>query len=365
MNRKNDTVKWIAIVLCIVVLGVAVAAALTQGFTNANPYGWLDKKEKQTEESDEETPIEVPAYTIEDVEENGLSFEFGPILAMGGDAVSASEPTYTSQTVYAYITPSTANDKYVTWSLAWASGASLSNQNISNYITLSSNTSDNDEPIQVNCHQPFRNSNITITATTRSGGQSASATIKYEGIPTSLSLNGVSGASQYNTGSQTMDMVFKGLTYSCRVNQDNIFHDVGSSYNNFSATVTGVGTVVCDKYSTSPRGAYWYGNNTTKNLDDFADQFVTLSFTNNILNIQVNKSYYDACEEITEERVEQVGMVTLYHNKIKSLNRDDNGDLPYLLITVTNTMYGFSNTIKIYIGEVVSSVSVAPATIVF
>lgn len=362
---KKDTFKWIAVFLAIIILGVAVAAGLTQGFTNANPYGWLDKKETEPEESNEETPIEVQAYSIEDIEENGLAFEFGPIFAMGGDAVSASENPYTTQTVYAYIQPSTANDKFVTWSLAWANGASLSNQNISNYITLSSNTSDNDEPIQINCYQPFRNSNITITATTRSGGKTASATITYEGIPTSLYMNGVSGSSQYNVGSQTMDMLFKGITYSCRVYQDNLFHDVGSNYNNFSASVTGVGTVVCDTYSTSPRGAYWYGNNTTKNLADFVDQYVTLSFTNDFLNIQVNKSYYEACEEITEERKEQIGLVTLYHNKVKELNRDDNGDLPYLVITVTNSMYGFSNTIKVYIGEIVASVSVAPSSITF
>lgn len=42
-HKKSDTVKWVIVFVCIAFLTVAVIAALTAGFTDPNPYGWLDK----------------------------------------------------------------------------------------------------------------------------------------------------------------------------------------------------------------------------------------------------------------------------------------------------------------------------------
>ena len=47
---KKDKLKWVLVTLAILVLGVMVAAACTQGFTNPNPFGWLDEKEPAVEE---------------------------------------------------------------------------------------------------------------------------------------------------------------------------------------------------------------------------------------------------------------------------------------------------------------------------
>lgn len=43
-HAKGDRVKWIITFVAIILLAVGLAAALTVGFTNANPYGWLDKR---------------------------------------------------------------------------------------------------------------------------------------------------------------------------------------------------------------------------------------------------------------------------------------------------------------------------------
>ena len=42
-HKRSDTVKWVIVFVCIALLTVAVIAALTRGFTDPNPYGWLDK----------------------------------------------------------------------------------------------------------------------------------------------------------------------------------------------------------------------------------------------------------------------------------------------------------------------------------
>ena len=41
---KGDRVKWVITFTAIILLAVGVAAALTVGFTNGNPYGWLDER---------------------------------------------------------------------------------------------------------------------------------------------------------------------------------------------------------------------------------------------------------------------------------------------------------------------------------
>ena len=48
-HAKGDRVKWIITFVAIILLAVGVAAALTVGFTNANPYGWLDEPQEVPE----------------------------------------------------------------------------------------------------------------------------------------------------------------------------------------------------------------------------------------------------------------------------------------------------------------------------
>lgn len=57
-HKRSDTVKWIIVFVCIALLTVAVIAALTVGFTDPNPYGWLDKQYsfELYEDSAEESP---------------------------------------------------------------------------------------------------------------------------------------------------------------------------------------------------------------------------------------------------------------------------------------------------------------------
>lgn len=43
----SDKVKWIICVAAFVLVAVFLAAACTQGFTNANPWGWFDEKEEK------------------------------------------------------------------------------------------------------------------------------------------------------------------------------------------------------------------------------------------------------------------------------------------------------------------------------
>ena len=44
-HKRGDCVKWVLVLIAVVVLAVAVTAAITQGFTEWNPYGWFGNVE--------------------------------------------------------------------------------------------------------------------------------------------------------------------------------------------------------------------------------------------------------------------------------------------------------------------------------
>lgn len=47
MSRKlKNIIKSVLVVLALLILGVAVSAALTNGFKNSNPYGWLENYDR-------------------------------------------------------------------------------------------------------------------------------------------------------------------------------------------------------------------------------------------------------------------------------------------------------------------------------
>ena len=47
MSRKSkNIIKSVLVVLALLILGVAVSAALTNGFKNSNPYGWLENYDR-------------------------------------------------------------------------------------------------------------------------------------------------------------------------------------------------------------------------------------------------------------------------------------------------------------------------------
>lgn len=68
-HKRSDTVKWVIVFVCIALLTVAVTAALTRGFTDPNPYGWLDKQ--YSFELYEDTAEELPKASVYAAEFDG------------------------------------------------------------------------------------------------------------------------------------------------------------------------------------------------------------------------------------------------------------------------------------------------------
>lgn len=348
----KEKFKWIAVFTALILLFAGVISALAIAIGN-KPV------EVKTEGQDVSAAAEDNPMVMLTMG-NATIFRAAPEVSK----VDTPEQVYVSQTVTATITPSTVVDKYVTWSVAWANDAPLKDKNISDYIKVTDDSQGN-LTATVNCYKSFKGSKAILTCTTRQGGKTGTVNIVYEGVPSSMSITAPTGVTKYNLGKDSVDLLYVGKSYSLNLAMDNIFHSVGSNFNDFTVTVTGVGSVTCGFYSQSGRGAGWSSHSNIVDFNKIAKEFVTCSTSGNTLSINVTKSLYDYYESKETKIVEGNGETTTYTNKLYSINTDSDGNNPYFLVTVKHKTLGFSAQYKFFIGEEVSKVSPSKATITF
>ena len=349
---NKEKFKWIAVFTALILLFAGVISSLAIAIGN-KPV------EVKTEGQDVSAATEDNPMVLLTMG-NATIFRAAPEVSKG----DTPEQVYVSQTVTATITPTTVVDKYVTWSVAWANDAPLKDKNISDYIKVTDDSQGN-LTATVNCYKSFKGSKAILTCTTRQGGKTGTVNIVYEGVPSSMSITAPTGVTKYNLGKDSVDLLYVGKSYSLNLAMDNIFHSVGSNFNDFTVTVTGVGSVTCGSYSQSGRGAGWSSHSNIVDFNKIAKEFVTCSTSGNTLSINVTKSLYDYYESKETKIVEGNGETTTYTNKLYSINTDSDGNKPYFLVTVKHKTLGFSAQYKFFIGEEVSKVSPSKATITF
>lgn len=349
---NKEKFKWIAVFTALILLFAGVITSLAIAIGN-KPV------EVKTEGQDVSAAAEDNPMVMLTMG-NATIFRAAPEVSK----VDTPEQVYVSQTVTATITPSTVVDKYVTWSVAWENDAPLKDKNISDYIKVTDDSQGN-LTATVNCYKSFKGSKAILTCTTRQGGKTGTVNIVYEGVPSSMSITAPTGVTKYNLGKDSVDLLYVGKSYSLNLAMDNIFHSVGSNYNDFTVTVTGVGSVTCGSYSQSGRGAGWSSHSNIVDFNKIAKEFVTCSTSGNTLSINVTKSLYDYYESKETKIVEGNGETTTYTNKLYSINTDSDGNKPYFLVTVKHKTLGFSAQYKFFIGEEVSKVSPSKTTITF
>ncbi|UKI51951.1 MAG: hypothetical protein L6V79_07325 [Clostridium sp.] len=352
-HKKSDAVKWIIAFTLIIVLMAGVVAALILSLDKAQ----RPSNRKRTERN-RNRPTRSNAAVVLTLGQPRLMSVKSPALA------ADNTQQYVSQTVTATITPSTVVDKYVTWSVVWANDAPLKDKNISDYIKVTDDSQGN-LTATVNCYKSFKGSKAILTCTTRQGGKTGTVNIVYEGVPSSMSITAPTGVTKYNLGKDSVDLLYVGKSYSLNLAMDNLFHSVGSKYNDFTVTVTGVGSVTCGTYSQSARGAGWSSHSNIVDFNKIAKEFVTCSTSGNTLSINVTKSLYDYYESKETKIVEGNGETTTYTNKLYSINTDSDGNKPYLIVKVQHKTLGFSAQYKFFIGEEVSKVTPSKTTITF
>ena len=162
-------------------------------------------------------------------------------------------------------------------------------------------------------------------------------------------------------------MLYAGKTYSLNLAMDNVFHDVGTKFNDFDVTVTGVGTVQWADYVINPRGTGFnidYSNIPTMTLDSMKNKLVSATVENGVLKIEAKDSYFNYYEKFNVNET-YGGVNGTYTKHYYASVKDSDGNNPYFLVTVKHKTLGFSAQYKFFIGEEVSNVTTNKATITF
>ncbi len=351
---NKEKFKWIAVFTALVLFFAGVISALAIAIGN-KPV------EVKTEGQDVSAATEDNPMVLLTMG-NATIFRAAPEVSK----VDTPEQVYVSQTVTATIMPTTVVDKYVTWSVAWANDAPLKDKNISDYIKVTDDSQGN-LTATVNCYKSFKGSKAILTCTTRQGGKTGTVNIVYEGVPSSMSITAPTGVTKYNLGKDSVDLLYAGKTYSLNLAMDNVFHDVGSNFNDFDVTVKGVGTVQWADYTINPRGTGFnidYSNIPTMSLDSMKDKCVSATVEGGVLKIQAKDSYFNYYDKFTVNSTYGEPYGTYAKHYYASV-KDADGNNPYFLVTVKHKTLGFSAQYKFFIGEEVSKVTPSKTTITF
>lgn len=182
---KKGTLKTVAVVLAFLLLGTAVVACMTQGFSDWNPYGWFDTtKDCEHEygedgkctkcgEEKQETAC-VMSITPHNVE--GLSLLYAPLsVANSVETLSSTEETTTAQVIATLISGKT---NQVAWSLAFkdASSTWASGKTVSDYVEYS--MSADTFTVTLTCKAAFGEI-IILTCTALEANLTATCNIEY------------------------------------------------------------------------------------------------------------------------------------------------------------------------------------------
>lgn len=174
----SDKIKWLATLIAILLLAVAVAAACTQGFTNGNPWGWFDKKEDEPG-SDAAGGLDV---TPEQPEGTGIAMTVKTIDRSEYDDYGIMSIAEGAQQLTATVTPADAEDAVIDWSVAWKSGASGlfgNGKTVTEYVTVTP-TSDGAKTANVQCLKAFGEQIIVTAAIRGNAAVKGTATADYQ-----------------------------------------------------------------------------------------------------------------------------------------------------------------------------------------
>lgn len=182
-SSNNTALKGFALTLVILILAVCVMAAMTEGFSNWNPYGWFDEEPAVEQQSDGEETGEDAGGMVTQVQNSSL-------MTLSAVATTAAESSVESSTLLtATVAPGDANNQQVDWEVYFANPESewASGKELSDYVTLTP-TSDGALTATVNCLQAFGEQIIVKVISRDNPLATAICTIDYAQKVTSVTL---------------------------------------------------------------------------------------------------------------------------------------------------------------------------------
>ncbi len=352
MTKLNENQRFIALVVAVVLLfagvfaSVAMDIAQTKAINNLEEAHYdLDGATGMLKAEDFET--EITAQPMSRVKIHAST----PRLMANADAgVATVAETYVAQELTATIFPNTASNILVDWTVTWESTSQTAD--IAQYITVNP-TYAGSRVCEVRCFKALPG-NAVITVTTRDGGHTAKCTVKFVGIPSTMTVTN-STLDRDISGNYVVSM-FERATYNFDINLNNIFNSVGTTYKNFSVvSVTPFGNIMAGSQCDYGDGTVDWSSVVKTPLTTYKSDFVaTVSGSTLKVNIPNVGGLYTNYSETSSE--------TMYDDYFYSAIE---GEVCGVTVVVKNTS-GLTATVKIvFDSDAVVSVSLDESSLTF
>lgn len=333
---------------------------------------------------DEKLPEEDDTGVVDD---EGHSMEKDVVYAMPTamtfseeklvQALAASTTVDVKVSVNVY--PVDAADKSVDFSVAWGAAPMNGKNAVTDYLTVKPD-SDGSTSATVSCKKAFGNDQIIITATTRDGGFTATCTVTFVGRASAMSITSSTLTAKSNSGRGTYYELGTNRTYTFNINLSNVFNSVGSK--NLSVKLGGSGSLYFGTMTVNGMsGISTFQNMVKKDVSTLVNTFITsATISGTTLTIQTGKTYIENYYSSNREDLDS--WTSYYYDRYVypddgygltngtnySTNAKANESaLPscYFTVTVSDSVSGLSQTIKLWVVSAVSSVSFSQKTLNF
>ena len=352
MTKLNENQRFIALVVAVVLLFAGVFASVAMDIAQTKAINNL-----QTEvfEGNEATGSLKAEEFVTETEATAMSrvkiHASAPRLMANADAgVATVAETYVAQELTATIFPNTASNILVDWTVAWESTSQTAD--IAQYITVNP-TYAGSRVCEVRCFKALPG-NAVITVTTRDGGHTAKCTVKFVGIPSTMTVTN-STLDRDISGNYKVPM-FKRQTYNFDINLGNIFNSVGTTYKNYSVvSVTPFGNIMAGSQCDYGDGTVDWSSVKSTPLTTYKSDFTaTVSGSTLKVNIPNVSGLYTNYSETSSE--------TMYDDYFYSAIE---GETCGVTVVVKNTS-GLTATVKIvFDSDAVVSVSLDESSLTF
>ena len=348
---------------------ISIAAILVAAIAlGAVGYLFWDKNKAPNEdpivpENSEEViiPEELPEEANENVVNNAAIYAVRGVRMMASAPMTVSEETMT-QTITATVLPSTATNKAVDWTVAWANpnGDFEKAHKVTDYVTVVP-TADGSTTANIVAHQAFANTPVVVTVTTRAGGFKAESVVRYIGIPSAMQIadNGEFDAQgRYAAHAQT--------TTSFAIDLSNIFGVVTDEYRSDFAnyeivSVTGNGSFECSgKQFNSFMNMWMPAGSKTINIADIMDGLFSAEIIDgNVVVTAGNPIESYAFTDVIDDGGTGLG------SQVTNYNYASGVENCYFTITIKDNYTGLTATANFYISCEASGVTLDAESLLF
>lgn len=284
--------------------------------------------------------------------------------------------------IKATIIPYDAANQLVDYSIAWGSAPTHGKEAVTDYVTV---TQDSDGSLNatISCKKAFGSDKIIVMVTTRDGGHTATCTVSFVGVASTMSVTNDSITPISDSKRGVYYQFGTNKTYTFNVNLDNIFSTVGSK--NLVVELGGSGELYFGKtFSDAMSGMSYFSEMTKRKMADMADKFITsATISENTLTVTTGNKLVEEYYSSSEPDEYYTGTYTydryVYYDEYDlglvggaSASDDYTGNSEYnrnalsscyFTVTVKDTVSGLSETFKIWLVSSVERVTLSKSEV--